>query len=141
MKPLHFFDTNILLYSISTDPSEAEKRDRAIELLDNDHGAMSIQVLQEFYVQATRPSRNGFASHRAAVNLITSWTRFAIQEMTMAVFTRALTIKEVHGFSYWDSAILSAALELECGTLYSEDMSHGKRIDGVLIVNPFGESK
>jgi predicted nucleic acid-binding protein len=50
----HFLDTNILLYSISRDPSEASKRDRAINFLERDDGALSVQVLQEFYVQATR---------------------------------------------------------------------------------------
>ena len=55
---LHFFDTNILLYSISRSPHEAQKRDRAISLLEGDSGALSIQVLQEFYVQATRASRS-----------------------------------------------------------------------------------
>ena len=42
-----------------------------------------------------------------------------------------------HGFSYWDSAIIAAARALGCRELYSEDMSHGRRIDGVVIVDPF----
>ena len=49
-----FIDTNILLYSISRDPAEASKRDIAIALLDAENIALSVQVLQEFYVQATR---------------------------------------------------------------------------------------
>jgi predicted nucleic acid-binding protein len=57
MTPLHFLDTNILLYSISRSPAETSKRDRAIELLERDDGALSVQVLQEFYVQATRSTR------------------------------------------------------------------------------------
>jgi hypothetical protein len=52
-----FLDTNILLYSISRDPAEMERRQRAVDLLDLNDGALSVQVLQEFYVQATRPSR------------------------------------------------------------------------------------
>ena len=54
-----FFDTNVLIYSISADSAEAEKRRRATELLRRDDGALSIQVLQEFYAQATRPTRPG----------------------------------------------------------------------------------
>jgi len=52
-----FIDTNILLYSISGDPAEASKRDIAIALLDAENIALSVQVLQEFYVQATRAPR------------------------------------------------------------------------------------
>ena len=52
-----FLDTNILLYSVSQNPAESNKRDRAIELLGDDSSALSIQVLQEFHVQATRASR------------------------------------------------------------------------------------
>ena len=52
-----FFDTNVLIYSISLDPAEPAKRGRAITLLERDDGALSIQVLQEFYTQATRPTR------------------------------------------------------------------------------------
>ena len=53
----HFLDTNILLYSISRNPADALKRERAIALLGRDDGALSVQVLQEFYVQATRATR------------------------------------------------------------------------------------
>src|ERR1019366_8814738 len=59
----HFLDTNILLYSISRNPAESFKRDRALALLDDDSGALSIQVLQEFYVQATRASRADAVPH------------------------------------------------------------------------------
>jgi predicted nucleic acid-binding protein len=52
-----FLDTNVLLYSISRDPAEAAKWDRAVALLDEDDNALSVQVLQEFNVQATRPTR------------------------------------------------------------------------------------
>ena len=137
MKPRHFFDTNVLLYSISSDACDQAKRQRAIDLLDEDGGALSIQVLQEFYVQATRPTRAVRASHNDAHKLISSWKRFAVQDLTMSVFSQALKIKEAFGFSYWDSAIIAAACELGCELLYSEDMSHGQRVMGVKIVNPF----
>jgi predicted nucleic acid-binding protein len=42
---LRFLDTNILLYSISRNPAEAAKRDRAILLIDADDNALSVQVL------------------------------------------------------------------------------------------------
>lgn len=137
MSVRHFFDTNILLYSISRAPEEAAKRERAIALLDEDGGALSIQVLQEFYVQATRSTRIDALSHEIAVGLIRTWLRFAVQDITVPVLTKALDIKVTHGFSYWDSAIIAAARALGSPTLYSEDMTHGREVEGVLIVNPF----
>jgi len=135
--PRHFLDTNVLLYSISRDPAEAGKRHRAIALLDQEDGAVSVQVLQEFYVQATRSTRVDALPHDVAVGLIAAWLRFPVQENTVALLGRALDIKAAHGLSYWDSAIVAAAATLGCNDLYSEDMSHGRRIAGVHIVNPF----
>lgn len=126
-----------MLYSISRDPGEAEKRERAIELLDLNDGALSVQVLQEFYVQATRPTRPDPLPHEIAANLIHTWTRFRVQEIDLVILSAALEIKAAHGFSYWDSAIIAAARALGCRELYSEDMSHGRRVDGVVILNPF----
>jgi predicted nucleic acid-binding protein len=137
MSTRHFLDTNILLYSISSDQAEADKRARAIALLDDDNGALSIQVLQEFYVQATRPTRRDRLAHDMAVGFIATWTRFAIQDITLSVLKAALEIKASHGLSYWDSAIIAAARAVGCRELYSEDMTHGLEVDGVVIVNPF----
>lgn len=134
---MRFLDTNILLYSISTAAGEAAKRARAIALLDRDDCAVSVQVLQEFYVQATRLSRPDAIPHALAAGLIGTWLRFAVQDNTVAVMQGALEIKAAHGFSYWDSAIIAAARALGCGELFSEDMSHGRSIDGVTIINPF----
>ena len=137
MSPLHFLDTNILLYSISRDPSEASKRDRAIDLLEREDGALSVQVLQEFYVQATRPTRSDPLPHDIAAGLIATWMRFRVQEITLSILTGALEIKTAHGFSYWDSAIIAAARALGCRELYTEDMAHGREVEGVAIINPF----
>lgn len=134
---VNFLDTNILLYAISHHPEETEKRALADALLNQDDGALSVQVLQEFYVQATRPSRKGRLPHDIAAGLIRGWTRFPVQETTMPVVEAALEIKAAHGFSYWDSAIIAAARALGCRRLYSEDMSHGREVVGVTIVNPF----
>ena len=131
---MRFLDTNILLYSISGDPAEAAKRDIAIALLDADDIALSVQVLQEFYVQATRVTRPDALPHEIAAGLIRTWLRFNIQEATLPVALGALDITRL---SYWDAAIVAAARALGCRELLSEDMSHGQEVEGVLIVNPF----
>jgi predicted nucleic acid-binding protein len=137
MSARHFLDTDILLYSISREPAEADKRERAIELLDRDGGALSIQVLQEFYVQATRSSRSDPLPHDLAAGLIATWLRFTVQEITLGILTEALALKAAHGFSYWNSAIVASARALGCRELFTEDMTHGRQIDGVMIINPF----
>ena len=131
----HFLDTNILLYSISQDPAESPKRDRALALLDDDSGSLSIQVLQEFYVQATRSSRA--VPHELAAGLIEAWSRFRIQDMTLPVLKVALRVRKAYGLSFWDSAIVAAALALGCDRVYTEDLTHGQVIDGLAIIDPF----
>jgi predicted nucleic acid-binding protein len=132
-----FIDTNVLLYSISCDPSEARKRDTAVALLDADDLALSVQVLQEFYVQATRATRSDALEHDIAVGLIRTWLRFTVQATTLAVMLDALEIKSSHAISYWDAAIVAAARALGCSELLSEDMAHGRHIAGIVIRNPF----
>lgn len=132
-----FLDTNILLYSVSRNPNERVKRDIAEHLLSGRDNALSVQVLQEFYVQATRATRPGALTHDIAVNLIRTWLRFQVQNMTVSVMGDALDIKARAGLSYWDAAIIAAARVLGCAELLSEDMSHGRKIAGVTIINPF----
>jgi predicted nucleic acid-binding protein len=137
MTTLRFLDTNILLYSISRDPTERIKQDRAVALIDAGNNALSVQVLQEFYVQATRPTRPDPLPHDIATGLIRTWLRFKVQEISVPIMTGALEIKAAHMLSYWDAAIVAAARALGCRELYSEDMSHGREVEGVTIINPF----
>ena len=132
-----FLDTNILLYSISRDPTETTKQDRAVKLIDAGNNALSVQVLQEFYVQATRPTRPDPLPHDIAAGLIRTWLCFRVQEITVPIMSGAIEIKAAHRLSYWDAAIVAAARALGCRELNSEDMRHGRQIEGVTIINPF----
>ena len=134
---MRFLDTNILLYSVSSAQNERTKRETAERLLLEPDNALSVQVLQEFYAQATRPTRAARLTHETAVRLIGTWLRFPVQSMTVAVMSDALDIKAAAGLSYWDAAIVAAAKALGCRELFSEDMVHGRDIGGVRIVNPF----
>ncbi len=137
MSARRFLDTNVLLYSISRANDEARKRERAIALLEQEDCGLSVQVLQEFYVQATRATRADALPHDLAAGLIRAWLRYPVQDNTVAVMRGALEIRAAHGFSYWDSAIIAAARALGCRELYSEDMSHGREVEGVAMINPF----
>jgi predicted nucleic acid-binding protein len=134
---IRFIDTNVLLYSISRDPSEAQKRDIAFALLDNEDIALSVQVLQEFYVQATRATRPDALPHDIAIGLLRTWLRFKVQEITVPIIMSALEIKAIYKMSYWDAAIVAAARALGCRELLSEDFSHGREVEGIIINNPF----
>lgn len=134
---MRFVDTNVLLYAVSRDPEEQDKSDRANEILAGRDVALSIQVLQEFYVQATRDSRPDPLSHEQATQLIESFLRFPIQEITTAVMLAALTTRQRFGISYWDAAIVEAGRALGCDVVLSEDLSDGEDYAGVRVENPF----
>ena len=136
-------DSNILLYAVSADPEEeAVKRTRAIEILaDRDNVALSVQVLAEFYHQATRRSRRNRLNHNEAIRFIDRLAALPIQPVTTGVFRRATELSNRFGISYWDGAILAAAAAIGCDAVYSEDMSHQQDYGGIRVINPFREEK
>ena len=134
---MRLIDTNILLYAVSTDPEEADKRDRAYEILAEDSLALSVQVLQEFYHQATRRSRPNRLSHDEAMGFIDGLSEMPVQTVTTEVFQRATELCDRYGISYWDAAILSAAEFMGCEAVYSEDLNDQQVYAGLRVINPF----
>lgn len=134
---MRFADTNILLYAISRDPAEQDKAKLAGDILTGRDLALSVQVLQEFYVQATRASRPDAISHQQAVRLIESFRRFAVQDITSTIMMAALDSRLRFQLSYWDAAIIEAARAMGCAEVLSEDLSHGQDYSGVTVTNPF----
>jgi predicted nucleic acid-binding protein len=131
-----FIDTNILLYAISTAEQEWEKRAIARQILLRTDLAFSVQVFQEFYVQATRPS-GARVNPEIAVRLITSWTRFPVQQMTLDLMFAAFAAHRQFGISYWDAAIIEAARSLGCTEVLTEDFQDHQNFHGLLAINPF----
>lgn len=134
---MRFVDTNVLLYAISKDPAEAAKSAVALALLKGTDLALSVQVLQEFYVQATRATRDDRLSHDQASALVGAFARFPVQDVTLGIVRAALATRDRFGLSYWDSAIIEAARMQGCNQVLSEDLSDGQDYDGVTVVNPF----
>lgn len=132
-----FVDTNILLYSISRDKAEAPKREVALAILNRDDIVLSLQVLQEFYVQATRPTAKHAVSHKDAADIVFGLTRFEPLAIDYAVMSRALELQSDARISYWDAAIVAAAEAGRCETLLTEDLNDGQVIGRVRIKNPF----
>ena len=133
---LAFVDTNVLLYAASTDPTEAGKRTEARRVLSDGAFAFSVQVAQEFFVNATRKLTPALSSGDALAFLkgINPATVVAID---YELFEEATKIQQRFQISYWDAAIVAAAKRVNCGTLYSEDLSEGQSYGGVRVVNPF----
>lgn len=134
---MRFVDTNVLLYSVSTARDEAAKAEVARRILEAEDLGLSVQVLQEFHVQATRPGRRHALTFDQSHALIEAWLRFPVQEMTLAVMRAALLTSQRSRISYWDAAVVEAARALGCDRLLSEDLADGQDFDGVRVVNPF----
>jgi predicted nucleic acid-binding protein len=134
---VRFADTNVLLYAISRAPDERGKATRANELLASRDLGVSVQVLQELYVQATREGRDDRLTHEQAAALVDSFRRFTVQETTLGVVLGAMSTSSRFRISYWDAAILEAARALGCTTVLSEDLNHGQDYAGIVVENPF----
>lgn len=136
---MRFVDTNVLIYAVSPSPGEDEKCRAANDLLDRDDLTLSVQVLQEFYHQVTRPVRPLALAPPQALTFIESLERFPIQEITFDVFLAAVAISRRFHLSYWDGAILAAARTCGCDIVYSEDLSAEQDYSGLRVINPFAE--
>jgi predicted nucleic acid-binding protein len=134
---VRFVDTDILLYAISRDPAELEKARRANDILADRDLALSVQVLQEFYVQATRASRPDAIEHTQAVRLIQSFRRYPVQDVTSGIMIAALDACKRFQISYWDAAIIEASRALGCAQVLSADLNDGQDFAGVRVTNPF----
>ncbi len=133
-----FVDTNVLVYV--RDATDPEKQRRAAQwmaaLWSSRRGRLSWQVLEEYYITATRklePPRDPDAA-REELWALRAWrpigTRFSTLES-------AWSAQDRYGLSWWDALIVAAALESGCRTLLTEDLQNGQRIDGLQIVDPF----
>ena len=132
-----FVDTNVLLYGVSTVRDEADKQVTARAILDRDDIVLSAQVLQEFYVQATRSTKADRLAHDTAVSLIESWLRFRVIETSVSLVQQALATAARWRISYWDAAIVEAARIGNCPIVLSEDLQPGMNFAGVTVRNPF----
>jgi predicted nucleic acid-binding protein len=134
---VEFVDTNVLLYAVSTATDEQAKKQQALAILEQERVAVSVQVLQEFYVQATHPRRSAPLDHDRAVALVESWLRFHVEDVTVALLRSAFATAARWQVSYWDAAIVEAARQAGCHTVLSEDLQDGMDFGGVRVANPF----
>jgi predicted nucleic acid-binding protein len=131
-----FLDSNILLYAFSNASGHLEKRHTARELITQQGWSLSIQVLQEFYANIIKPKHGLTRVVAAAIVEEIALSRQVCPVDTALVF-RAIEIQERFQLSYWDSAIVAAAIRMGCTDLFTEDLSHGQSFGGLQTINPF----
>lgn len=135
MKERSFIDTNILLYT--DDTAYPKKQQRATALLEsgwcNGNLVFSTQVLQEYFVAATRKLGVQVTIAQQKIELLSSHTIINIEYDDIV---RAIELHRLYALSFWDALIVQAAEKSHCSVLYSEDMQHQQRIGKVQIINP-----
>ena len=132
-------DTNVLLYAVSTKEQDLRKRRLARDILRRSDLAVSVQVFQEFYSQATRATRTDRLSHEDSIAFLGTLLRFPVQEINWDIFRNATALSRRFQLSYWDGAILAAAGALGCDAVYSENFSTHQDYGGIRVINPFLE--
>jgi predicted nucleic acid-binding protein len=136
MTAQYFIDSNVLLYAGSQHPDDQAKRSVALELLRKPDLGFSAQVMQEYFNVAYTKARLGISLEVALENL--EWlARRTTLPITPEIVILATRTAARFKISYWDAAIIAAAQELGCHTLYSEDLNHGQDYQGVRVINPF----
>lgn len=134
-----FVDTNVLIYAHDVDAKAKHEVAKMVlqELWNSRSGTLSMQVLQEFYVNATRkiPRPISKASARLVVNTYTIWC----VETTPLEISHAFRIEDESRLGFWDALIVAAAIKSGANRILSEDRNTGQTISGVRIENPFAK--
>jgi predicted nucleic acid-binding protein len=132
-----FVDSNVLIYAYDLDAGA--KHQTAADILeslwDSRLGVLSMQVLQEFYVNVTRkiPHPLSKKSARAVVDAYAAWCVVT----TPSELTAAFCIEDDARLGFWDALILAAASKAGASRILSEDLNQGQKISGLSIENPF----
>lgn len=133
-KPV-FVDTNILVYAIDIDAGRKHERARAC-VADCWRRprlpAVSVQVLQEFYVTLLRRK----VPPGDAWGIVRPYLRWDVVENSREVFQEGCRLQERWSLSAWDAWIVAAAKHAGAGVIWSEDLQTGQKFDGIVVENP-----
>ncbi|MBA2693218.1 MAG: PIN domain-containing protein [Rubrobacter sp.] len=140
-----FFDTNVLLYMY--DDNEPTKKEKAIEVFEREssvgNAVVSTQVLQEFYVNATRKLRSPLSLERAEARVRDfsrlPLVRVDVKRVDVNIILASIARSRSDVLSFWDSLIIEAALFVGAGRVLTEDLQDGREFGGLRIENPFRE--
>jgi predicted nucleic acid-binding protein len=133
-----FVDTNVLIYAhdLSAGDKHARARELIQELWESGEGCLSIQVLQEFYVNVTQKVAKPLRPDVAA-QIIADLGAWEVHRPGVEDVLDAVRLHNQHQISFWDAMIIVSAIQLGCLTLWSEDLNPGQVYDQVTIASPF----
>lgn len=133
-----FLDTNVLVYLFDADAPDKQEQARALLQAEvaNGRAVLSTQVLQEFYVAVTRKLARPLDALTAEAAL-RCLAELPVTPVDSALVLRAAQLSRTDNLSFWDSLIVMTALQSCAKFLYSEDLQHGRVVEGMQIVNPF----
>ncbi len=134
-----FLDTNVLVYSF--DPNEPAKQQTARQLikmaLSSQMGVISSQVVQEFLNVSQRKFARPMSVTEARRYLNSVLLPLCQHFPSINLYDKALMLREETEYSFYDSLIVAAAIEMGCKTLLSEDLQDGRTLHNLTILNPF----
>jgi predicted nucleic acid-binding protein len=132
-----FIDTNVLIYAHDVDATEKHQIAKTVlqTLWTERTGVLSMQVLQEFYVNVTRKIQFPLSKNLARL-VVSSYAIWCV-DTTPAEISMAFTIEDESRIGFWDALIISAAAKSGATRILSEDLNSGQRIAGILVENPF----
>ena len=138
IKILHFLDTNVLLYAHDKSAGEKQQQAGAIvtAMWESGNGCLSVQVLQEFYVNITQKVAQRL-DKEVALQIIKDLACWRIHVPDAAEVLKAIEIQIAYKISFWDAMVIRSAQAMRCQTLWTEDLQAGQVIAGVRAVNPF----
>jgi len=131
-----FLDTNVLVYADDLDAGDKNRvaRDLLGDAITTRTGVLSTQVLQEYFVVATRKLGVEAVHARRKVELLATMD---VVQVDLAAILGAIDLRRLHTLSFWDALIVRCAAVAGCTRVVSEDLQHGRTIEGVRIENPF----
>ena len=131
-------DTNILVYAHQ--PSETAKYDRATHIVEtlaeNGSGRLSAQILGEFLNATTRGHRPILSVREAIRQATILADAFPLFDLTGLLVLEAGRGVREHQLSYFDAQIWATARLNQVRAIFTEDFTHGCRLEGVQFLNP-----
>lgn len=135
MKDNIFIDSNIFLYAFNDDDKNKQELATKTIMNENNNYFISLQVINEVSNNMLRKLQFTNSEIKDFIN--DSYERYNVSDIKKDIFLLACDIRDKYNISYYDSLILSSAINSNCNILYSEDMQHNQKIENLTVINPF----
>lgn len=127
-----FIDTNIWIYLFGKE--DQEKFLASQKLIKSVKAASSIQVINETCWNLLRKFSY---TEKKIKTVIAHFSKIYLHPVKPKILLKASSLRIKYQFSFWDSLLIATALDAKCNVFYSEDLHHGLKVNGMVIINPF----